>query len=164
MRNKETYFEQIYLELKGKIYRLCLGFMGNKEDADDLFQEILIKIWKGLDSFKQESSINTWVYRIATNTALQSIHKINKSKFKQTSLLPYNLKMEVTPIDESDRQIQIRKLYRVISTLKEIDRIIISLLLEENSYKEIAEITGIKVSNVGVRINRIKKKLITKIQ
>lgn len=161
MGNKEKYFEQIYQEQKDKIYRLCLGFMGNKNDADDLFQEVLIKVWKGLDSFRQESSVHTWVYRIATNTALQSI---NKSKSTEKKLLPIGLKTEVDTVDEPDKQIQISKLYKAISTLKEIDRIIIGLLLEENSYKEIAEITGIEVSNVGVRINRIKKKLMTKIR
>ena len=166
MKNKEEFFEQIYLKLKDKIYRLCLGFMGNKNDADDLYQEVLIKIWNALDNFRQESSVNTWVYRITTNTALQSI---NKSKSTKSNLLPDNLKTEIDTIDESEKQIQIQiqiqiqKLQKAISTLKEIDRIIISLLLEGNSYKEIAEITGINISNVGVRINRIKKKLITKL-
>lgn len=163
MKNKEKYFDQIYVDLKDKIYRLCLGFMGNTTDADDLFQEVLIRVWKSLDSFRQESSINTWVYRITTNTALLSINKINKSRYRETNLLPNNLKTEPTQVFESDKQDQIKKLYQAISTLKEIDRIIISLLLEDNTYKEIAEITGISASNVGARINRIKKKLITKI-
>ncbi len=163
MKNKEKYFDQIYVDLKDKIYRLCLGFMGNKTDADDLFQEVLIRIWKSLDNFRQESSINTWVYRITTNTALLSINKINKSKYRETNLLPNNLKIETTQVVESEKQDQIKKLYQAISTLKEIDRIIISLLLEDNTYKEIAEITGISISNVGARINRIKKKLITRI-
>ncbi|WP_299099660.1 RNA polymerase sigma factor [uncultured Winogradskyella sp.] len=163
MKNKEKYFDQIYVDLKDKIYRLCLGFMGNTTDADDLFQEVLIRVWKSLDSFRQESSINTWVYRITTNTALLSINKINKSRYRETNLLPNNLKTETTQVFESDKQDQIKKLYQAISTLKEIDRIIISLLLEDNTYKEIAEITGISTSNVGARINRIKKKLITKI-
>ena len=161
MKNKEKHFDQIYVNLKDKIYRLCLGFMGNTTDADDLFQEVLIRVWKSLDSFRQESSINTWVYRITTNTALLSINKINKSRYRETNLLPNNLKTETTQVFESDKQDQIKKLYQAISTLKEIDRIIISLLLEDNTYKEIAEITGISTSNVGARINRIKKKLIT---
>ena len=80
MNNKEEFFEQTYNRLKDKIYRLCLGFMGNTSDADDLFQEVLIKVWSNLDNFREESSINTWVYRITTNTALMSINKINKSK------------------------------------------------------------------------------------
>jgi RNA polymerase sigma-70 factor (ECF subfamily) len=164
MNNKEDFFEQTYNNLKDKIYRLCLGFMGNTSDADDLFQEVLIKIWNNLDNFREESSINTWVYRITTNTALMSINKINKSKNKHSNLFPDNLKNENNQVNESFKQDSINKLYQAISSLKEVDRIVISLLLEDNSYKEIAEITGISISNVGVKINRIKKILSKKIQ
>lgn len=164
MNNKEQFFEQTYNDLKDKIYRLCLGFMGNRSDADDLFQEVLIKIWKNLDNFRKESSINTWVYRITTNTALMSLNKINKSKSKHTNLLPDNLKNEMSQVNESLQEDKTKKLYQAISSLKEIDRIIISLLLEGNSYKEIANITGINISNVGAKINRIKKILSKKIQ
>lgn len=164
MNNKEEFFEQTYNSLKDKIYRLCLGFMGNTSDADDLFQEVLIKIWNNLDNFREESSINTWVYRISTNTALMSINKINKSKSKYTNQLPDNLKNEISQVNDIVQQDKVKQLYQAISSLKEIDRIIISLLLEDNSYKEIAEITGISISNVGVKINRIKKILSKKIQ
>lgn len=164
MNSKEEFFEQTYNSLKDKIYRLCLGFMGNRSDADDLFQEVLIKIWNNLDNFREESSINTWVYRIATNTALMSINKINKSESKHTNLLPDNLKNEISQVNESFQQDKVKKLYQAISSLKEVDRIVISLLLEDNSYKEIANITGISISNVGVKINRIKKTLSTKMQ
>lgn len=164
MNNKEEFFEQTYNSLKDKIYRLCLGFMGNTSDADDLFQEVLIKIWNNLDNFREESSINTWVYRISTNTALMSINKINKSKSKYTNQLPDNLKNEISQVNDIVQQDKVKQLYQAISSLKEIDRIIISLLLEDNSYKEIAEITGISISNVGVKINRIKKILSQKIQ
>lgn len=163
MKNKEEYFKQVYEELKDKIYRLCLGFMGNTHDADDLFQEVLIKIWGNLDSFRKESTINTWVYRITTNTALSSISKINKSKNKHTNLIPENLKTENTQERSLFHEEQVKGLYKAISSLKEIDRIIMSLLLEDLSYKEIADVTGISISNVGVRINRIKKALAKKI-
>ena len=163
MNNKEQNFEQLYIELKDKIYRLCLGFMGNPTDADDLFQEVLIKIWNNLDNFRKESSINTWVYRITTNTALFSLNKINKSSRNHTNLIPENLITENNQGNTLFEQDKINKLYEAISSLKEIDRIIISLLLEDNSYKEIADITGINISNVGVRINRIKKILVKKI-
>jgi RNA polymerase sigma-70 factor (ECF subfamily) len=164
MNNKEQFFEQTYNDLKDKIYRLCLGFMGNTSDADDLFQEVLIKVWKNLDNFREESSINTWVYRITTNTALMSLNKINKSKSKHTNLFPDNLKNEISQVNGSYQEDKTKKLYQAISSLKEIDRIIISLLLEDNSYKEIANITGISISNVGAKINRIKKILSKKIQ
>ncbi|WP_298427334.1 RNA polymerase sigma factor [uncultured Kordia sp.] len=163
MNTKEQYFKEIYEGLKDKIYRLCLGFMGNNADADDLFQEVLIKIWNSLDSFRGDSTINTWVYRITTNTALLSRSKINKLKKKHTNLIPENLKIENNEEASLFGQEQIKKLYKAISSLKEIDRIIMSLVLEDISYKEIADITGISVSNVGVRINRIKKALAKKI-
>jgi len=164
MGNKEEYFEQIYLELKDKIYRLCLGFMGNDSDADDLFQEVLIRIWNGLDAFKEKSSINTWVYRITTNTALMSLNRNKKAKSKYTNLFPDNLKSDISQGNESLQHQNIKKLYQAIASLKEIDRIVIGLLLEDNSYKEIAKITGISISNVGVKINRIKKILSSKMQ
>ncbi len=163
MNNKEQYFEQLHNDLKDKIYRLCLGFMGNTTDADDLFQEVLIKIWNNLDNFREESSINTWVYRITTNTALFSLNKINKARKNHTNLIPKNLITENNQENVFFEQDKINKLYQAISSLKEIDRIIISLLLEDNSYKEIADITGINISNVGVRINRVKKILVKKI-
>ncbi|RSC92938.1 RNA polymerase sigma factor [Tenacibaculum singaporense] len=163
MNNKEQNFEQLYKGLKDKIYRLCLGFMGNTDDADDLFQEVLIKIWNNIDNFREESSINTWVYRITTNTALFSLNKIKKSRKNHTNLIPKNLITENNQEHLFCEQDKVSKLYQAISSLKEIDRIIISLLLEDNSYKEIADITGINISNVGVRINRIKKILLKKI-
>jgi len=70
MINKEQLFKQTYEQSKDKIYRLCLGFAGNNSDADDLFQEVFIKVWNNLETFRNESSINTWIYKIATNTAL----------------------------------------------------------------------------------------------
>ncbi|WP_400078987.1 RNA polymerase sigma factor [Winogradskyella sp. R77965] len=163
MYNREQFFQHIYGDLKDKIYRLCLGFMGNTSDADDLFQEVLIKIWNNLNGFRKESSVNTWVYRITTNTALQAVNKINKSRIKHTNLIPNNLRAESNQTYETLQDENIKKLYKAISSLKEIDRIIIGLLLEDNSYKEIADITGISASNVGVRVNRIKKKLADKI-
>ncbi|MGO2358861.1 MAG: RNA polymerase sigma factor [Mesonia sp.] len=79
MNNKEHYFTQVYEQNKDKIYRLCLGFTGNACDANDLRQEILIKIWNNLNSFKGESQISTWIYRIATNTAI--LYSKRKGKF-----------------------------------------------------------------------------------
>lgn len=163
MTKKEAEFKQVYEASKDKIYRLCLGFMGNKNDANDLFQEVLIKIWNNLDGFRNESNINTWIYRITTNTALLSIHKANKTGHKHIAVIPENIKAESFEKNELFKQESINKLYIAIASLKEIDRIIISLLLEENSYKTIAEITGISTTNVGARINRIKKALAKKL-
>jgi len=164
MNKKEQKFLQIYELSKDKIYRICLGFMGNKVDADDLFQEVIIKVWSNIDRFRGESNVNTWIYRITTNTALLSINKINKSKSRYTVLIPEKVQTENTEELSFYTQENLKDLYQAISSLKEIDRIIISLLFEELSYKEIAQITGISLSNVGARLNRIKKTLAKKIK
>ncbi len=166
MEIKEKIFNQIYSSLKDKIYRLCLGFTGNHFDANDLFQEILILIWNNLQNFRNESSINTWVYKIATNRAILFI---NQKKRVDKLHLDVNLeaiKIKTTPVDsevQDHKEYKIKQLYFLISTLKEMDKIIISLLLEGCSYNEISEITGLSLSHVGVKINRIKKLLNAKI-
>ncbi|WP_272151062.1 RNA polymerase sigma factor [Tenacibaculum aiptasiae] len=164
MNNKDKYFTKVYEHSKDKIYRISLGFMGNEEDANDLFQEVLIKIWNNLGNFREESSIDTWIYRITTNTALAFINKTKKLKNKHTNVIPENLKAEPINTKSVYDQEKVNKLYQAIASLKKIDRIIISLILEETSYNEVANITGISISNVGVRVNRIKKKLAKKIK
>lgn len=163
MKNKERYFKQIHEQSKDKIYRLCLGFMGNKTDADDLFQEVLIKVWNNLETFKKNSNISTWIYRITTNTALLTLNRKNRLNQNHKEYSPIISKYELENT-ELDKDLQVKKLYKAISTLKEIDRIIIGLLLENCSYKDISNITGLDISNIGVRINRIKKTLNKKLQ
>lgn len=163
MKNKERYFKQIHEKSKDKIYRLCLGFMGNKTDADDLFQEVLIKVWNNLETFKKNSNISTWIYRITTNTALLTLNRKNRLNQNHKEYSPIISKYELDNT-ELDKELQVQKLYKAISTLKEIDRIIIGLLLENCSYKDISNITGLDISNIGVRINRIKKTLNKKLK
>ncbi len=164
MSSKEEYFTQVYQQNKDKIYRLCLGFMGNEFEADDLLQEILIKIWANLNSFKGESSISTWIYRIATNTAILYSKRRSRLNNKLVLLNPDNEEIASNEVDSSTGEKKINQLYNAISSLKEIDRIVIGLLLEGNSYNEIAIITGLSISNVGVRISRIKKTLNKKLK
>lgn len=164
MKNKEQYFKQIHGQSKDKIYRLCLGFMGNSNDADDLFQEVLIKVWQNLETFRKDSNINTWVYRITSNTALLTLSRKNRLNLKQKEYKPILSQSEIDDSDLNDKELEVNKLYKAISTLKEIDRIIIGLLLENCSYSEISNITGLESSNVGVRINRIKKTLNKKLK
>lgn len=163
MKNKEQKFKQVYEQSKDKVYRLCLGFMGNKTDADDLFQEVLIKVWNNLDTFRNESNIDTWIYRITTNTALLTLNRKTKLNKKEIDYQPNIPHYEIENLNSTDREQEVKKLYKAISLLKEIDRIIIGLLLENCSYDDISNITGLKTSNVGVRINRIKKTLSKKL-
>ncbi|MGQ1908249.1 RNA polymerase sigma factor [Marinifilum sp. RC60d5] len=162
MINKKAKFKNVYENSKDKIYRLCLGFTGNKMDADDLFQEVYIKVWNNLESFRDESNINTWIYRIASNTAIVFVSKQTKLSNKNDQIEVENMILVNDNSESLYSDKMIVKLYQTISNLKEKDRIIISLLLEKNSYSEIAEIIGMNISNVGVRISRIKKTLTKK--
>jgi RNA polymerase sigma-70 factor (ECF subfamily) len=128
-------------------------------DQDDLFQEITIQVWHSIPSFRSESAVTTWLYRISLNTAIKWVRKERRHYEGNESLdnVQHILQENKIPVDE-----RLIWLYEEISNLDEIDRSITLLLLEGFSYKEMANITGMTESNVGVKINRIKKMLITK--
>lgn len=148
-------FEIIYEEYWQKIYRLCLAYVNDTERAQDLAQETFITVWEKLDTFRNEASIGTWIYRIASNNCLREI--------KTEKRLPKTeLNFEVKEETEESIEPQIRLLYQFISELPELERIIISLELEEIQQAEIAEIVGLSAGNVRVRIHRIKEKLTQK--
>lgn len=155
MVDKEIVFSEWYEAEKDRIFRLCLGFSGNQEDAKDLFQEVIIKIWKNLDGFEQRSSRQTWIYRITTNTALQWIEK--RKRNKNVKSIAHNILYQES--EKSAPPDKLVKLRRAISRLPETDRILITLLLEGCTYKEISEVTGMKVNHVGVRLNRIRNRI-----
>ena len=159
---KEQDFEALYQSHKDKIYRLCLGFVREKELANDLFQEILIKIWRHLDSFKGESEISTWIYRIAYNTALTFSSKEKKQGEKKVEI-PDNLDLADPENLSQELENRLQQLYQAISELNELDRIIATLLLEGTAYKIIAEISGISENYVAVKVNRIKALLTQKL-
>ena len=159
---KEQDFEALYQSHKDKIYRLCLGFVREKELANDLFQEILIKIWRHLESFKGESEISTWIYRIAYNTALTFSTKEKKQGEKKAEI-PDNLDLAEPENLSQELENRLQQLYQAISELNELDRIIATLLLEGTAYKIIAEISGISENYVAVKVNRIKALLTQKL-
>ncbi|MDQ0476991.1 MULTISPECIES: RNA polymerase sigma factor [Chryseobacterium] len=147
-------FDQLYKEFSARIYKLCLSYSGEKLFADDLHQETWISVWNSLPKFRNESKISTWIYRIAINTCLVGIKK-QKNKAENSELILSKLVHEET----YDNSKEINRLYECISKLKESERIIITLVLEEKPYEEIAEITGITENNLRVKIHRIKKEL-----
>ena len=149
-------FETIYKTYWQKIFRLCMGYVNDTDAAKDLAQETFIKVWKQLPKFRNESSIGTWIFRIASNTCLRQIQKENKMP---KSELPLEIKDEVS---ETNIEKDIQFLYQCISELQEVERIIISLELEDMNQKEIAEIVGLSEGNVRVKIHRIKEKLTQK--
>lgn len=149
-------FETIYKTYWQKVFRLCMAYANDTDAAKDLAQETFIKVWKLLPQFRYESSIGTWIFRIASNTCLRQIQKDNKML---KSELPLEIKDEVL---ETNIEKDIQFLYQCISELPEVERIIMSLELEDINQKEIAEIVGLSEGNVRVKIHRIKEKLTQK--
>ncbi len=148
-------FEEIYKSYWQKIFRLCMGYVNNYDVAQDLAQETFIIVWQQLPKFRNESNIGTWIFRIASNNCLRLIEK--EKRIIKTQL-PLNLKEE----NRESIEPQIQMLSKFISELPEIDRIIISLELEEIKQADIANIVGLSEANVRVKIHRIKEKLMQK--
>jgi RNA polymerase sigma factor, sigma-70 family len=153
MTSREN-FEIIYKEYAPTIRKLCLSYTGDKDNAEDLIQETFIAVWKKIDSFRNDAKLGTWIYRIAINNCLMSIRKQQYiEKIANKSFIDI-------PDETSDEKVQqIDLLYKCISKLKEADRILITFVLDEKPYEEIAEITGITENNLRVKIHRIKKEL-----
>lgn len=145
-------FESIYKDYWQKIFRICMGYVNDYAKAQDLTQDIFVIVWKNLSKFRKESNIGTWIFKIASNYCLRQIEKDKRLK---KSELPINLRQESEIFIEP----QIKLLHKYISELTEIERIIISLELEDIKQSEIAEIVGITPSNVRVKVHRIKEKL-----
>lgn len=148
-------FNKLYEEYWNKIYRLCMGYIYDHDQAKDLAQETFITVWEKLSTFRNEASIGTWIFRIATNTCLSQIKK--NEKLSKAEIL---LADEDNDNPELDQEIKL--LYQFISELAELDRIIISLELEGIKQQEISKIVGLSDANIRVKIHRIKEKLNTK--
>ncbi len=149
-------FEEIYTKYSPKIYRVCFGYLNDRERAKDLTQETFISVWRNLKSFRQESDIGTWIYRIATNKCLRQIETD-----KKVFLTELPIEIKAVEKDES-KETKHQLLQRFIGELNEVDRIIISLSLEDLPQEQIAEIVGLSHSNVRVRIHRTKEFLTKK--
>ena len=160
IQDKDNYFSEIYTNNKDKILRLCYAFIPNKNDSEDLFHEIMIKVWKNLDTFQNKSKITTWIYRISVNTAL--MYKQKELMYTYTNIETINIQLAAddSVADLTQKETDIENLYKAISTLEKQDRLIISMQLEGISYDDISETMGISVNYVGVKINRIKSQLL----
>lgn len=162
LSEKERLFSDIYKSFKGKIYRICYGYIYEKEQVDDLFQEIMINIWNSIDRFRGESQIGTWIYRVAVNTALIYNKKTKTYQNTKASLFQSDIDADSTETDDYRvREEKLNNLALCISKLDKEDRLIITLILEDLSYDQVAEIVGISSNYVGVKVNRIKKRLFT---
>ena len=128
-------------------------FAKDVDEADDLFQEVLINLWKGMGAFKEQSKISTWIWRVSFNTCISADRKKRKRK-------TVRLSMDINLYEDRDEDSrQIKMLYERIHRLKPFDRAIVMLWLEGISYEEIGAIVGISTKNVSVRLVRIKEEL-----
>jgi len=150
----EKVFLKIIDDNQGIIYKVCNIYRDNKQDQEDLFQEIVLQLWKAYPKFRNDSKISTWMYRIALNTAI-AIYRKNtiKLELKGTIAKDFDLKSNDTTSENEER------MFEAIRTLNKTERALVALYLEDYSYKEIAIITGITENYVGVKISRIKEKL-----
>lgn len=149
----EKRFTELLFQNQGIIHKICNLYFNNRIEKEDYQQELIIQLWKAFPSFNNQSKFSTWMYRVTLNAAIDIIRK-EKSQ-------PNFIKFEIHEYDTlSDSIMDINenqeKLYHAINRLSEIDKAIITLYLEELSYKEISEIMGISETNTGVKINRIK--------
>ena len=162
MLNKEELFKKIIAENSDRITRICKYYNPNSEDQKDMYQEILINIWKSLDKFRGDSSISTWLYRVAVNTSLNYTGKAFKHMKLMVDAGNKNLNMVVDD-EEYKHKLQqeeyFNRLQTELNVLSVIDKTLISLVLEGLSMKEISNIMGITEPNVKVKLHRIKNEL-----
>ena len=156
-KNKHKDFQKILDEHKGIIYKVAHTYCADDEDRKDLVQEIATQIWKALPTYKPQYKMSTWMYRVALNVAISNYRK---RLTRQRTFAPLTENVNVI-VDESvdDMDANITILHQFIRELKELDKALMLLYLEQKSHKEIAEIVGITETNVATKIGRIKVKL-----
>lgn len=153
----EKEFIELIKNHQGILHKICNVFFLRNPYREDYYQEILIRLWKSYPSFRNQSAFSTWLYRVALNTAIDIIRKENLQPLHiELSKIEYNIPDQEHSIESGRRE----TLYQAINHLSDVEKAIIILYLEDYSYKEIAEIIGVSESNTGVKINRIKNRLI----
>lgn len=139
------------------LLKVCNVYCHTEFDRQDLFQEIVIQLWKSFPRFRGESKFSTWLYRIALNTAISDLRRQKKNiTLTEPGKLPYEIE-DIQYYQQKEEQLQ--QLHTAIAQLTEIEKAIIMLYLEDKSYEEMEEILGIPQNNLRVKMNRIKEKL-----
>jgi RNA polymerase sigma-70 factor (ECF subfamily) len=157
----EHKFLELVNENQNKILRVCRVYAWNSADQDDLYQEILFQIWRGLPTLKGKQFANTWLYRVAINTAISFVRKrASRSErvihFEHADLT-HRIESQQTIEENSDERMA--NLYTAIYKLNPLEKALVTLFLEDFTYEQMAEATGISANNVGVMLHRAKKKL-----
>lgn len=139
------------------IHKVCGMYCNREEDREDLFQEILINLWKSYPSFRGDSKFTTWMYRVSLNVAIQRLRR--SSKKNEYATLPENLDKFANPQTEGLPEKEMKMMHSAIDQLSDVEKAIVMLYLEEKGNEEIAEIVGISQNYVRVKMTRIRKKL-----
>ena len=151
---QEEFVRQVQTN-QGIIQKICRLYGQTQPDREDLFQEVVVQLWKALPKFRGESKFSTWMYRVALNTAISDFRKRKRSlPVSETEGL--EIKSELS---DGNKEEKLDSLYAAISRLPEIDKAIVMLYLEDRSYEEMEDILGINTNNLRVKMNRIKEKL-----
>ena len=157
METKEL--EREFLDMiaaqKRVIYKVCYIYAKDQDDLNDLFQEVVLNLWKSFPNYRGDSTVTTWVYRIAMNTCITFLRRTNT----RLQTIPMTADVASLVADEEGRTGQLQELYRLINKLGKLERALILLWLEERSYQEMADILGISKANVAVKLLRTKEKL-----
>jgi len=160
MQHKKEFIKAIK-ENEGILFKVTSIYCANKEDQKDLYQEIVYQLWKSFPSFRNDSKISTWMYRIALNTSITHLkkEKRNGTKIDLDEIIEYKIDQKDTLIED-----RIKIMYAHIKNLNTLEKGIILLFLEGKSHNEIANITGFSTTNIGTKISRIKEKLKSEIK
>lgn len=158
--DKKKRFTKVIKENEGLIFKVAALYTNSIQDKEDLYQEIVFQLWKSFDTFKEESKLSTWMYRVAMNTAIYNLKSVKRQI--RTISIETETERFSEEADKSDEE-RFRLLHENIQGLNLLEKGIILLYLEEKTHQEIAEIIGISTTNVGTKILRIKEKLKSKI-
>jgi RNA polymerase sigma-70 factor (ECF subfamily) len=153
----EKEFTDIINKHRGIIYKVCHVYGYEKEYLDDLFQEIVLQLWKSFPAFRNEAQVSTWMYKVALNTAISHFRReVKKPRPATLTEAEFEIPdLDSIPVEHENMTL----LKSAIDKLTKIEKALLMLYLEERSYQEISDILGISHSNVGVKLNRIKTKL-----
>lgn len=155
--DKDQIFQEIIGRHQGILYKVARLYCQTDEDRKDLVQEMLFQLWRSFDKYDDRFKHSTWIYRIALNVAI-SFYRKNSSRQQQTTTIEEAENIVVThELNETDSRLIL--LEKFINELKELDKALIILYLEEKSHQEISEILGVSTSNVSTKVGRIKEKL-----
>jgi len=153
---KESRFMSVVNDNRQMIYKVCYMYATDNDHFKDLYQEVLASLWQGLDSFRGDSKMSTWIYRTAINTCVTFFRK-HRSHGQDTISLDAVVDV---PGEDTTRTDMLKEMYRLISGLNKMDKALILMWLDERSYDEIAEVTGLSRNNVATRLRRIKQRLV----